>query len=32
MSIYIGEYECDDPHECVADLEERPGLYAVLRY
>jgi len=32
MSILIGRYEFDGPYENVADLEDKPGLYAVLHY
>ena len=32
MSILIGKYEFDGPYSSVADLEEKPGLYAVLHY
>lgn len=31
MSILIGKYEFDGPYDSVADLEDKPGIYAVLR-
>lgn len=30
MTILIGKYEFDGPHESTADLEEHQGLYVVL--
>jgi hypothetical protein len=30
MSILIGKYEFDGPFNSVADLEEKPGIFAVL--
>ncbi|MBX9667323.1 MAG: hypothetical protein K2X93_06875 [Candidatus Obscuribacterales bacterium] len=32
MTILIGKFEFDGPFSVVDDLEERPGLYAVLHY
>lgn len=32
MSIEIGKYEFDGPFTSTAYLEEKPGLYAVLRH
>src|SRR5271170_1636863 len=32
MSILIGKYEFDGPYETAANLEEQPGLYAVLSH
>jgi len=32
MSISIGRYEFDGPYSSVAELEEKPGIYAVLHY
>ena len=30
MSILIGKYEFDGPYDSVAELQEKPGIYAVL--
>ena len=30
MSVLIGKYEFNGPYENVTELEEKPGLYAVL--
>ena len=32
MSILIGRYEFDGPYRSIADLEDKPGLYAVLHF
>jgi len=32
MGISIGKYEFDGPHESIADLQEREGIYAILHF
>lgn len=32
LSILIGKYDFDGPYTSVAELKDRPGLYAVLHY